>query len=64
MKLQTLRARLKPQNICIVSQSSKVIFIASTESTVFDDYDIKSLKIDKYGVINIEIKDGRTWQET
>ncbi len=56
MKLQTLRTRLKPQNICIVSQSSKVIFIASTESTIFDDYDIKSLKIDKYGVINIEIK--------
>lgn len=57
MKVQTLRARLKPQNICIVSQSSKVIFIASTESTIFDDYDIKSLKIDKYGVINIEIKE-------
>lgn len=56
MKLQTLRTRLKPQNICIVSQSSKVIFIASTETTIFDDYDIKSLKIDKYGVINIEIK--------
>lgn len=57
MNLQTLRTRLKPQNICIVSQSGKVIFIASTESTIFDDYDIKSLKIDKYGVINIEIKE-------
>lgn len=57
MKLQTLRTRLKPQNICIVCQSSQVIFIASTESTIFDDYDIKSLKIDKYGVINIEIKE-------
>lgn len=57
MKLQTLRTRLKPQNICIVSQSGKIIFIASTESTIFDDYDIKSLKIDKYGVINIEIKE-------
>lgn len=57
MKLQTLRTRLKPQNICIVCQSGKVIFIASTESTIFDDYDIKSLKIDKYGVINIEIKE-------
>lgn len=57
MKLQTLRARLKPQNICIVLPSSKVIFIASTETTIFDDYDIKSLKIDKYGVINIEIQE-------
>lgn len=57
MKLQTLRTRLKPQNICIVTQSSKIIFIASTESTIFDDYDIKSLKLDKYGVINIEIKE-------
>lgn len=57
MKLQTLRTRLKPQNICIVSQSSKIIFIASTESTIFDDYDIKSLKMDKHGVINIEIKE-------
>lgn len=57
MKLQTLRTRLKPQNICIVTQSSKVIFIASTETTIFDDYDIKSLQIDKYGVINIEIKE-------
>lgn len=56
MKLQTLRTRLKPQNICIVSQFGKVIFIASTESTIFDDYDIKSLKVDRYGVINIEIK--------
>lgn len=57
MKLQTLRTRLKPQNICIVSQSVKMIFIASTESTIFDDYDIKSLRIDEYGVINIEIKE-------
>lgn len=57
MKLQTLRTRLKPQNICIVSQSGRIIFIASTESTIFDDYDIKSLKIDKYGVINFEIKE-------
>lgn len=57
MKLQTLRTRLKPQNIYIVTQSSKVIFIASTEATIFDDYDIKSLQIDKYGVINIEIKE-------
>lgn len=57
MQLQTLRTRLKPQNICIVTQSSKVLFISSTESTIFDDYDIKALKIDKYGVINIELKE-------
>lgn len=57
MTVQTFRTRLKPQNIIIATHSSKAVFIASTEATVFDDYPIKTIKMDKHGVINIEIKE-------
>lgn len=57
MKLQTLRTRLKPQNINIVLRSNKIVFIASTETTPFDDHDIASIKIDQYGVFTIVIKE-------
>lgn len=57
MKLQTLRTRLKPQNINIVLRSNRIIFIASTEKTPFDDHDIASIKIDQHGVFTIAIKE-------